>query len=280
MGFALGVCAVLRNEAENLPTVFQELELLEHLSGADSVVYSFYENDSVDHSVSLLTDWLRGRTYSCISEVLGLPHWRSEERQRTQLLATARNAALRRLMQRDTDYVLMLDVDLEFSASDCCRLVDVLLRHPSAAMVCASSIQPLDSIDTGSPWSYYDSWALIDRFDRRALSGLEIPFLDLQDREHWMAGRPIPVQSAFGGLAVVRTSVLRQHKVVWNGDAGCEHWAFCAQVRQGGPVLVVPDVQPRVKRDRGELSLHPEYIQGVRELLRQSGINAVFGAKP
>lgn len=280
MGFVLGVCAVLRNEAENLPAVFQVLEQVERFSELDQIVYSFYENDSVDRSVSLLIDWLRGRTYSCISEVLGVPHWRSEERQRTQLLATARNAALRRLMQRATDYVLILDVDLEFSATDCWRLVDVLQRHPHAAMVCASSIQPLVSIDTGSPWSYYDSWALIDRLDRPALSGLEVPFLDLQDRELWMAGQPIPVQSAFGGLAVVRTSVLRQHMVAWNGDAGCEHWAFCAQVRKGGSVLVVPDVQPRVKTDPGKLGFHPDYIQAVRELLRQAGVNAACDATP
>lgn len=280
MGIALGVCAVLRNEADNLPGVFQVLEALECYSEVDQVVYSFYENDSTDRSVSLLTDWLCGRTYSCISEVLGLPHWRSEERQRTQLLATARNAALRRLMQRPIDYVLIMDVDLEFSAGDCYRLIDVLQCHPSAAMVCASSIQPLVAIDTGSPWSYYDSWASIDRFDQRGLSGLAIPFLNHQDRECWMAAQPVPVHSAFGGLAVVRTSVLRQHNVAWNGDAGCEHWAFCAQVRQGGSVLVVPDVQPRVKTDPAELGLHPDYIQGVRDLLHQSGVNAAFDAKP
>jgi hypothetical protein len=278
MGLALGVCAVLRNEAENLPALFQVLEDLERHSEIDQIVYSFYENDSVDHSASLLIDWLRGKTYSFISEVLGLPHWRSQERQRTQLLATARNAALRRLMQRPVDYVLILDVDLEFTASDCCRLVDVLQQHPSSAMVCASSIQPLKSIDTGSSWSYYDSWALIDRLDRPALSGLEIPFLDLKDRQRWIDGHPIVVNSAFGGLAVVRSTVIRRHTVAWNGDAGCEHWAFCAQVRQGGSVLVVPDVQPRVRTDSSVLGLHPEYINGVRDLLLQEGVNVAFDA--
>lgn len=60
MGFVLGVCAVLRNEADNLPAVFQVLEQLERFPEVDQIAYSFYENDSVDHSVSLLIDWLRG----------------------------------------------------------------------------------------------------------------------------------------------------------------------------------------------------------------------------
>lgn len=279
-GLVLGICAVLRNEAENLPALFKVLEDLESHSEIGQIVYSFYENDSVDQSASLLVDWLRGRTYSFISEVLGLPYWRSEERERTQLLATARNAALRRLLQRPTDYVLILDVDLEFSANDCYRLIDVLNQHPHAAMTCASSIQPLVSIDTGSPWSYYDSWALIDRMDRAALSGLEVPFLDLEDRHRWMTGQPIPVNSAFGGVAVVRTSVLRKHNVTWNGNAGCEHWAFCRQVRQGGSILVLPDPQPRVRTKPSDMGLHPQYINGVRDLLRQHGINVAGDAAP
>jgi hypothetical protein len=271
----IGVCAVLRNESANLPRFFGVMEQLE---ASAHVVYSFYENDSADSSSLCLLNWLQGRDYSFLSETLGLPHWRNQERQRTQLLATARNAALRRVLQRATGYLLIIDLDLIFSVDDCLALLQALLACPSAVMACASSVQPLEAIDTGDAWSYYDSWALIDRFGRQGLSGLAVPFLDIDDRCIWQQGGAVDVYSAFGGMAIVYTEVIRKYAVAWEGSRGCEHWAFCEKVRQAGSIIAVPSVQPRVVTESRDLALRPQYVEGLRDLLREHGISVVGDA--
>lgn len=275
----VGVCAVLRNESANLPRFFEVMEQLEASDLVDHIAYSFYENDSTDNSALCLLDWLRGRRYSFLSETLGLPHWRNQERQRTQLLATARNAALRRVLQRPTDVLLLVDLDLLFSVDDCLGLLHALEAQPSAVMACGCSIQPLEAIDTGASWSYYDSWALIDRFGRPGLSGLDIPFLSADDRSAWRMGEPVEVYSAFGGMAVARTKAIREYGVVWDGSRGCEHWAFCEKIRQAGSIIAVPSIKPRVLIDSSELGLRPQYIDALRDLLREHDISVVGDAK-
>ena len=61
-----------------------------------------------------------------------------------------------------------------------------------------------------------------------------------------MAGLPVSVASAFGGVALLSMDVVREQRLLWNGDAGCEHWAFCAGARRAGPVLACPTVNPLV----------------------------------
>lgn len=273
MSIRIGVCAIARNESANLPRFFEAMEALEAVSAIEHVSYSLYENDSFDDTPVKLLGWLKGRSYSLISETLGLPYWRNQEQQRTQLLATARNAALRRLLQRPSDRVLIVDVDLLFTATDCMALLDVLDHSPDAAMACASSIQPLKAIDTGDAWSYYDSWALIDRFGRPGLSGLECPFLDSGDRADWFSGIPVEVQSAFGGLAILRTESALKIGLAWDGALGCEHWSFSQAVRREGSVLAVPLVKPKVVLDAPAVGLRPQYISDVKKLLLNQGIS-------
>lgn len=277
MAIRIGVCAVVRNESANLPQFFEAMQELEEDPAIEHVSYSFYENDSSDDTPVMLLGWLNRRSYSLISETLGLPYWRNQEQQRTQLLATARNAALRRLLQRPTDRILILDVDLAFTANDCLALLDVLEHRPDSAMACASSIQPLKAIDTGNAWSYYDSWALIDRFGRPGLSGLECPFLDSDDRADWFSGVPVKVQSAFGGLAILRTESVLKIGMAWDGASGCEHWSFCRAARTLGAILAVPCVNPKARYDAPNPGLHPQYVTGVRDLLLDNGISASDG---
>ena len=41
-------------------------------------------------------------------------------------------------------------------------------------------------------------------------------------------------------------AVGQRHGLRWQGDQGCEHWAFCAGARRAGVVLACPTVRPRV----------------------------------
>jgi hypothetical protein len=97
-----------------------------------------------------------------------------------------------------------------------------------------------------SSWSYYDSWALRDLDGGSGLTFAENPFRRSCDRWRWMAGLPVSVSSAFGGVSLLAMDVVRHHQLCWDGEAGCEHWAFCARARRAGPVLACPTVRPQV----------------------------------
>ena len=92
-----------------------------------------------------------------------------------------------------------------------CRVADV-------AMACASALQNMPDIFGRSSWSYYDSFALLDRHNWLSITGALIPLRDLQDRAVWMAGRPVSVKAAFGGIAVLRMASVRSQHLRWDGS--------------------------------------------------------------
>ena len=91
------------------------------------------------------------------------------------------------------------------------------------------------------------------------MTGARVPLWDLDDRAAWMAGRPVSVRSAFGGIAVLPMELQRRHRLQWQGDQGCEHWAFCLAVGQVGRVLACPDVTPLVIHEDDSIAWHPTY---------------------
>jgi hypothetical protein len=47
-------------------------------------------------------------------------------------------------------------------------------------------------------------------------------------------------------MALLPMDLVRRFQLRWQGDQGCEHWAFCAAARRAGPVLACPTVRPLV----------------------------------
>lgn len=168
------------------------------------------------------------------------------ETARTRRLAAARNQALEKLLRQQLEWLLVIDVDLEINLADIIKLFNLKKRYAHSSMLCASSMQNVPDVFGESSWSYYDSWALRDLEGGAGITFAANPFRRLQDRWRWMAGLPVPVASAFGGMALLPMEVVRRHNLRWQGDQGCEHWAFCAGARQAGPVLACPTVQPLV----------------------------------
>ena len=116
--------------------------------------------------------------------------------------------------------------------------------------------------------SYYDSFALIDHGGRQGITGARVPLWDLDDRAAWMAGKPVSVRSAFGGIAVLPMDVQRRLELQWQGDQGCEHWAFCLWARQAGQVLACPEVTPLVIHTENSIAWHPTYPDFRRQQLK------------
>ena len=250
----LGLLAILRDEEPRLPRFLATLADLELQPGVLELRCSFYENDSQDAAAALLSAWLRQHQGWLQSERLGLSHLKGRDPARTQRLAVARNQALEPLVQHwppePEQWLVVVDADVQFTAQQVLELIEVLRADRAAAMACASAEQNVPDLFGHGAWSYYDTFALVDRAGRRGLTYAAVPLWDLKDRAAWLAGRPVAVASAFGGLAVVSMALVRHLQLRWNGDEGCEHWAFCATVRRAGAVLACPQVRPRVLHDQ------------------------------
>ena len=127
---ALAVLSVFRDESANLPRFLAELEKLEQSRIVGKIYCSFYENDSCDDSVFIVDRWLASHPGSLISQQRGTSRIRGRVRERTQLLAEARNIALEPLLTRAESFLWLLtvDIDLYFSAGHIINLISILME--------------------------------------------------------------------------------------------------------------------------------------------------------
>ena len=145
----------------------------------------------MDDTPVLLSRWLRGRPGVLQTERLGVPRLRGRETSRTIRMAEARNKALAGFGDESLDWLVVIDSDLHALPHHIWQLLEVVKRFRGVAMACASALQNVPDIFGRSPWSYYDSYALVDNHSWLGITGSLIPLRDLQDRALWMAGRPL-----------------------------------------------------------------------------------------
>lgn len=263
----IGVLALVRDEAKTLPYFFDQMQRLESIID-DEVVYSFYENDSQDGSELLLSKWLRGgRRGSLLTETLGVDRVNGRDRRRTQMLAMARNTALCQLDVFEPDVLVVIDPDIEFSADHVVKLIDAL-EDKSIAMACSATMQDIPCVFGDSAMSYYDSWAFIGKNYRPGITFAYCPSIAESDRQRWKRDEPIEAKSAFGGIAAMRYSDVIEQDAQWNGDQGCEHWAFCESMQNAGKIMVFPSVNPFVTHHTAEgmRVATEEHINAMRQL--------------
>ena len=146
-----------------MPRFFRLLEAFESDSSVDHLFCSFYENDSIDDTSELLAEWLRDRPGDLAERTLGIPRLRGREISRTIRMAEARNKALAGFGDENLDWLVVIDADLYVASRHILQLIEVLQSGHGVAMACASALQNIPDIFGRSPWSYYDSYALLDR---------------------------------------------------------------------------------------------------------------------
>ena len=90
--------------------------------------------------------------------------------------------------------------------------------------------------------SYYDVAPFRDRFGACAPLFADCPSLLKDDVDDWKKNAPIKVQSAFGGIAILRTEYLQQAYWSSHGD-GVEHMEFCYRLHEFGDVYILPSAK-------------------------------------
>jgi hypothetical protein len=243
----ISVLSLFRDSESYIHDCLHRLEDLEKNTNAE-FSYFFYENDSVDNTRQILTDWLADRGQLTFEDI-NTPRFGSiSSFDRFVLMSYYRNILLKSCTPLQSDYTLILDSDVKFENN----LITEYLQfvNDDVAMLTSNNVQNINCVMCGcSKNSYYDSLALQDCSGNSVMTWSCNPFYRKEERDLWSSGQPVKVNRAFAGAAFIKTSVLNQAS--WNlrdpTNPECEHWGFCDRVRQFGDILAIPSIVTRVE---------------------------------
>lgn len=262
----ISVLSLFRDSEKTIHRTLSQLSELEQNTDADFSFY-FYENDSVDDTLTILLEWAASRNVRIISERLDYPRFGSvSSEERFSLMTYYRNKLLDSVKPLDSDYTLILDSDLIIGPNT----INELLLHIKSGVVMVTPNTVVETIECkmgyGGP-VYYDSLALIDKDGRPGMTWASCPLYENSDREKWISGKPVNVISAFGGAALIRTNILNM--IYWGSEHNfCEHWFFCKRACEFGEILIVPTVKCSVECSIDDIP--EEHIQNVVRYQRKN----------
>lgn len=231
------IVAIGRNA---MPYLKNTLPLVDEVqAGFKSCRFFVYENDSTDGTDSYLDAWASSRPWMTVQhDTLGVIDSRGFERERTERLASCRNICHEwvRKNAADTTYTIVLDLDPHhgFSVDGVFnsigwigRLTPVPALFQPGAMASYSLFIQQDGDQVRI--AQYDSWAARLNWwnDRRE----QVGFGWFSSLLPPVGSRPIPMNSAFGGLCVYRTAAY-----LCGGYSGedCEHVPHHKRMQEAG----------------------------------------------
>lgn len=279
---ALAVVALFRDAADYLPHAFSRFEAWER--AGLPLRYYFLENDSTDDTAAQLTAFMAGRRGRLESRRLAIhydPRRGGEHHDRIMPLARMRSfiadVAMADQPAGVNEWTLLLDSDIYFPADVLGRMFAERARDPrpeSIGMLTCYTQQLFHAEripGAAAPCPLLPGWAIADHyFDtyafhdslhrhphpacafarcRRCRPGTDpasLPGLIPRDRPI------VDVAAAFGGLALVPTTILRDGRIRWSTYGSgpdrsrvlAEHVLFCDRLRTitGSRVVVLQDV--------------------------------------
>lgn len=231
--------AIARNA---MPYLENTLALLEESRAMfSSSMFYVYENDSTDETDDVLQKFASARDWAIHEHAtLHRPDYRGFEEDRTIALAEYRNRCRRWALENapQSDYVIVLDMDPQggFSPDGIMNSIGWLSRYASESCRCLAPAGMASNSLLVSPLeepgkfmiAAYDAWAARlnwweDRRNHRWFHELMLP----------PGSPPIPMNSAFGGLAVYRGQAFFADGVEYVGG-DCEHVGFHRSMQRAG----------------------------------------------
>jgi hypothetical protein len=191
-----------------------------------------YENDSTDHTRQVM-EAQKKPNYHYLYET-NVPG------RRTEVLARGRNAILDKVLELNAKFMVMLDLDD----------VNISGQFVTNIETCFS-YSGWDVLAGNQKGVYYDVWALrlkgvmeVDCWKQMSLlNGEQRQLLEkyIQTGIHFCGPGLIPVDSAFGGIAIYRVKALQgcRYKGTNEADETCEHVEFHKDIRKNGGKIFI-----------------------------------------
>ena len=255
----ISLIAILRN-AENYLKNFllNALNDLEKLNPNIDFYYYFYENDSVDDTKILLSEFIKKRKGKLLCENNQIPVFqRNIDRNRIENIAQCRNKLLE-LRPFEGEWTILLDADIVFPPN----ILTMFFTKNLPSDLVVLSVNGKDHVKCTTHHDcnhYYDILALIDNdsvcgFNYSAIHNTQCCHLSLiEDRKKWFNNELVEVKSAFGGLSFYKTNILNLSNLIYKIETPltfiktgekiyCEHWDFLEKIREYGKIYISPDL--------------------------------------
>ena len=208
------ISGCVRNVADYLPKVFDNIDKLRASFKECKIL--FFENDSTDKTLALLQDYQKKYPQEVIiisSNLQELDHPLSSK-SNTLRLAYARNVILAMTQKYFANYDLLLNMDPDDICSPPIDMEVLLesLQTPNWDAISYLRVGANSVLQKGRDNCYYDLWALhmpgfeenCHQVGKRADNRLYMGKLYDHLMESIKEGKPVPVISAFNGLAIYK----------------------------------------------------------------------------
>lgn len=245
----ISVLALFRDSEKHIHNTLSSLEELCKLGDFD---FYFYENDSIDNTKPILDEWLADKNGQILSEHINAPKFGSVPNiERLILLSYYRNKVKSLLYNSASEYTLLIDTDIIFTTQDFIDLYDFLEKQQNTSMVVSNTrqYQIKDLMNEQTDDSFYDVFALRDRYNNSGLYFTDCPFVLNEDRIKWVNNKPILIKSGFSGFCLSRTNILKKQDCIWSTCGHSEHINFCYSMSKYGNIVMLPYCKPKTEVD-------------------------------
>ena len=253
------ISGIFRNNQSYIQWLTNTLTNIEQLyQNEHRFEYCFYENDSTDQTQTLLNSFMKTRNgiftseqhpKSHIKPMIGRGNEKSRTTDRTHSLAEYRNMCFAKSKPLKSEWTLIIDSDIYFDEHIIANFVEHVEKYSNDGFVMYTA----NTVDSSG--LYFDTWAYKDTrnvyltreylIQKYGKDGARIHSDIAVDRQCWNDGKPISVNSAFGGCAFIESVILNECS--WSAPIGCEHWEFCRMVREcnggKGKIGVCPTIK-------------------------------------
>lgn len=243
---SLVIVGVARNCAKTLRSDILRIE--NAFSCVQKISWVVIESDSEDETVQVLTEMQHARFDF---QYISLGALRHQYPKRTERIAVCRNEYLKFVFKNEylKNYEFMAVADLDGINSELTvDAVRTCLERNDWDVCCANQDGPYYDVWAlrHHLWSPNDCWAQVVYMQalgvelHKAVSqSVHSRMLEIPKSADW-----IEVDSAFGGLAIYRLSVIKSatyNGLAPNGDEVCEHVCFNSQIKSnGGRIFINP----------------------------------------
>lgn len=249
---SISICGIFRNNEQYLKNYFiPKLEKLIKIYSYIKFYFYFYENDSTDNTKSILENFCNKNEAFFSSENINASLYKRDTSiGRIDNICKCRNKLLE-MRPFKGDWTIIIDSDIQFPDN----LIDRFIAKKIPNDLVAITSNGKDHIKCKNHSNcnhYYDTLSLVfsdnsSGFSHFLKTGSKCcPFKNKNDLLNWNINNLIKVNSAFGGLAIYKTSILNNKIIKYSSECHtntkhyCEHIGFNTALRNFGSIYLDP----------------------------------------
>ena len=249
---SINICGLYRNYSSYFKEyLIPKFNKLEKIYPYIQFYYYFYENDSIDSTKEILSDFCIDREAQLLTEINNTKLYeRNPDKNRIENINNCRNKLLS-LRPFKGEWTIMIDSDIEFHDNLISRFIAKNIPDDLVALTCNGKDHKKCKLNNNMH-HYYDTLGLVYEngnsgfkyFSRNQFQSC--PLEDKIERERWFNNELIKTKSSFGGLSFYKSDIINKDNVKYSVekhkdiDFYCEHLGFNQCLVEYGDIYIDP----------------------------------------